>query len=37
MEPTYLITAVACTLKFALAVAGIVLVLGVEYYRLARG
>lgn len=35
-ESTFLVTQVLCTLKAALAVAGIVLTLGVEYYRLAR-
>ena len=34
-DSTYLMTQLACTLKFALALLGVVTVLGIEYYRIA--
>ena len=36
-DPTFLVTQVLCTLRCALALAGIIAVLGFEYYRVARG
>ena len=36
-DPTFLVTQVLCTIKATLALAGVVAVLGIEYYRIARG